>query len=275
MILIIKGFIIGIGKIMPGVSGAMIAITLKEYNKIIQSIADLKKDIYNNTKYLSKIGLGIILAIITMSKIIVKCINNHYFPTILLFTGLIISGIPEIIKETTTQKKDIMIATAIIMIVYMIIKIIRPQDCNTSTYSIIEFIKLIGIGIIDAISSIIPGISGTAILMYLGYYNKIINTFATITKTTHLKSNIYILIPFIIGFIIGTMLISKIIDKIINKYPNTINTMVIIFMTFTIITLLSNAIKLKPQPLDILLGIVLFLCTIIISLKMHYRSNKM
>ena len=274
MKLILKGFLIGIGKIMPGVSGAMIAITLNEYNKIIESIANIKKDIYNNTKYLSTIGIGIILAIITMSKIVVNCLNSHYFSTMLLFISIILGGIIKLIKETKINIKDITISTTIIILMILLLKITKLQNYNPNVYSIMEFIRLIGIGIIDALSSIVPGISGTALLMYFGYYDKIITTFANLTQIGQLQNNIYTLIPFIIGFIIGTIMISKILNKLINKYPNTINTMVIIFMTYTIITLLSNAIKTHPTPIEIISGIILFLISLIISIKIYYKSAK-
>ena len=99
MKLILKGFIIGLGKIMPGVSGAMLAITLNEYNKIIESIANLRNNPIVNTKYLSKLGIGIILAIILGSKIILKCLNKYYFSTMLLFVGIICGGTINLIKR--------------------------------------------------------------------------------------------------------------------------------------------------------------------------------
>ena len=122
MNLIIKGFIIGIGKIIPGVSGAMLAITLGEYEKIIEAISNIKKNTIKNTKYLSTIGIGIILAITLTSKIIVKCLNMHYFPTMLLFIGMIIGGIPKIIKETKPKIKDILLSVIILLILFLIIK---------------------------------------------------------------------------------------------------------------------------------------------------------
>lgn len=275
MKLIIKGFIIGLGKIMPGVSGAMIAITLKEYDKIIESIANIKKDIYNNIKYLSKIGLGIILAIIIMSKIIVNSLNQHYFSTMLLFIGIIISGIIEMTKNITINKKDIIISIVAVIILCLILTILKKQNSNNNTtYNIIEFIKLINMGIIDAISSIVPGISGTALLMYFGYYNKIINTFATISNITLIKNNILILTPFIIGFILGTITISKIINNLIKKYPNIINITITIFMIYTTTKLSLNTFKRISSIEELLLGILLFIATLIISIKISNKKKK-
>ncbi len=271
MKLILKGFLIGIGKIMPGVSGAMIAMSLNEYNKIIESIANIKKDIYNNTKYLSKIGIGIILAIILASKIIVNCLNTRYFATMLLFIFIILNGTTNIIKQTKSNKKDIVISIFIIILVILLKQILKIQFINTNTKGVFEFIKIIGIGIIDALSSIVPGISGTALLMYFGYYEKILNTFATITNKNIMTQNILTIIPFIIGFIFGTIIISKIINKIIKKYPNTLNTTVVMFMIYSLIILTQNTIREISQINEILFGIMLFIITLILSLKI---SNK-
>lgn len=271
MKLILKGFIIGIGKIMPGVSGAMLAITLNEYNKIIDSIANIRKDIYNNTKYLSKLGIGIILAIILGSKLIVKCLRKHYFTTMLLFIGIISGGIKTTIDKTKIKKKDIIISIIIIIFIFLILKIIKIQNYKTNVNGITEFLKIIGIGIIDALSSIVPGISGTALLMYFNYYDKIINTFATILEIKKLLQNILVLIPFTIGFVIGTIITAKIINKFIKKYPNIINTIVIIIMTYTLGILLISSIKSFPNIKEITIGIVLFIMSLTISIKI---SNK-
>lgn len=267
MKLIIKGFIIGLGKIMPGVSGAMLAITLNEYNRIIENIANIQEDFYKKSKYLAKIGFGIVLAIILMSKIIVKCLNIYYFPTILLFCGIVSSGIIKIAKKTTKEKKDIILSISIITIFLIILKIFRINKYNTSEYNILEFIKLTGIGVLDAISSIVPGISGTALLMYFGYYSKIMNTFATILDKKNILQNICVLIPFIIGFILGTLGISKILNKLLKNRPNTINTTVVILMIHTLITLIVNAFKVLPNTNQMFIGIILFVIPILTSIK--------
>lgn len=271
MKLILKGFLIGLGKIMPGVSGAMIAITLNEYDKIIESIANIKENIYDNIKYLSKIGTGIILAIIIGSKIIVNCLNNYYFSTMLLFILIILGGIIKLIKEIKINKKDLTLSTIIIILAIILLKITKIQNYNTNTYGIIEFINLIGIGIIDAISSIVPGISGTALLMYFGYYDKIINTFATISNVNNLHKNTLTLIPFLIGFIIGTIGISKILNKLIKKHPNTIKTIVGILMIYTLIILSMKTIKTIPKINELIFGTIIFFLVLVISLKI---SNK-
>ena len=273
MNLIIKGFIIGIGKIIPGVSGSMLAITLGVYEKIIESISNIKKNAKYNISFLTKIGIGIILSITLISKIIVKCLNQYYLPTMLLFVGMIIGGMPNIIKKTKLNTSIIIITIIILSILTLITSKINITTHYQIKYTLIDTIKLIGIGIVDALSSIIPGISGTALLMMLGYYDIILNTFANITNTNSITQNIFIITPFIFGFIIGTITISKLINIIIKKHHNTMNIIIIVFMTSTIIILLKNTLKTYHTLKQTTLGIPLLILGTTISLYLDKKQT--
>lgn len=274
MNLVIKGFIIGIGKILPGISGALLAITLGEYDKIISSIANIKKKPDDNIKYLSKIGIGILSSIIITSKIIVRCLNKYYFATMLLFTGIIIGNIPKMFKKIKITKKEIIIILATILIILMPNRFNLKIINHRIDYNIIEFIKLTGIGIIDAISSIIPGISGTAILMATGYYYAIIEAFSTITNITRIKKNIFIFIPFLIGFIVGTISVSKLVNIIIKKYPNKMNIIIITFMIITTLTLLKNTIIKITSEKEYIIGFIFLIIGISLPMLRVIKINK-
>lgn len=268
MNLIIKGFIIGLGKIIPGVSGSMLAISLGIYNDIIKNIANIKKNFTQKSKYLMKIGIGIMLAIVLTSKIIVKCLNKHYLATMLLFIGMIIGGTPELIKNTQFKKKDIIIFP-IITIFITITNNIRITSVHIIEYSISEIIKLIIIGIIDSVTSIVPGISGTAILMILGYYNIIIEAFS---KPSELKK-IFVLLPFITGFIVGIIITSKVLNIIINKYNKTMNKIILIFTSLTIFLLTKEIISRKKTIIEIIIGMILSVSGFLTTYKLENKKR--
>ena len=104
MINFIKGFIIGIGKIIPGVSGAMLATIMGVYDKSIFYICNFKNNIKAAIKYLFPIGIGVIVSIILFSKIISLCLDKYYVITMLFFIGLIIGGFSFIVNKV--NKKD-------------------------------------------------------------------------------------------------------------------------------------------------------------------------
>ena len=94
IILTIKGFIMGIANIIPGVSGGTLALTLGIYEDFIGAISHFFSNLKKNIKFLIPVGLGMILAILSMSNVISMCFDNYPIPTTLFFMGLVIGGIP-------------------------------------------------------------------------------------------------------------------------------------------------------------------------------------
>ena len=97
--LFIKGLIIGIGQIIPGVSGGMLAISLGLYEKGINAISNFFSNVKENLKFLVPIALGIITSILYISKVIKYFLSAYYLPTMLLFIGLIVGGVPPLIDK--------------------------------------------------------------------------------------------------------------------------------------------------------------------------------
>ncbi len=202
MLLCLKGFIIGIGKVIPGVSGSLLAIRLNVYEDIIKSINCFFSDIRKNSIFLSKLGIGLISAIILGSHIIIFLLDNLYLPTMILFILLIISGIPSVLKETNSY-----LVSLISFILYMLILYIPSLNIINTNYYVMGFI--------EAFTTIIPGISGTAIFMSLGMYDELLALFSNI-----LSFELNKIIPFCIGIILGSLIIVRFIDYCFNNYRN-------------------------------------------------------
>ena len=96
--LIVKGLIIGLGKIIPGVSGGMLAISLGVYEKGLDALSHFFRNVKENTKFLCLLGLGILISVVLMSKLIKFSLDNYYLPTMLLFIGLIAGGLHKLFE---------------------------------------------------------------------------------------------------------------------------------------------------------------------------------
>ena len=105
IILTIKGFIIGIAKIIPGVSGAVLAISMGLYDKAINAITEFFSNSKKNIAFLLPIAIGVIIAMIIGSSIVISSLTNHYLATMLFFIGLIGGSIPVIYRKTDKTKK--------------------------------------------------------------------------------------------------------------------------------------------------------------------------
>ena len=232
IILIIKGFLLGIANIIPGVSGGTLAMTLGIYQDLIGAISHFFKKLKKNLKLLIPLGIGMVAAILLGSKVITYCLDKFPFPTTLFFIGLIVGGIPLLTKKVKGKKlKPINIASFLLPFsIVMIMTLLNPGNniVDLSTINVIKFLLLIVIGMIAAATMVIPGVSGSLVLMAFGYYAFFMNTMKEFLvnifnfSINGYWSNFFILVSFALGCVLGLVFISKLIIKLTNKYPKTV-----------------------------------------------------
>lgn len=226
IILIFKGIVVGLGKIIPGVSGAMLAITLGIYDKCVNAISNFTKDLKNNMNLLFYIGIGLIISIGIFSNLVIFMLDKYYLITMCFFIGLIIGSLPKLYNESqiNVKKIDNIIVILLSFIVIVILNNLTPEH---EIKMEANFITIIGIGFLESFAMIVPGISGTALLMLIGYYDLVILRFSQIFNIMSLFETIQFFIPFGIGMLIGVLIMSKIINLCFKKYP--IKTYCVIF----------------------------------------------
>jgi putative membrane protein len=258
LVLFLKGIIIGIGKIIPGVSGAMLAISLGVYEKMISSVANIFTETKRNLRFLLMIGSGMLVAIMVSSNLIMYFLNNYYLTTMLLFIGMIIGCLPDIIKIT---KKSVTKKNVVLLLLPFILLLLIGLFSNSQFHIKTNFFTLILIGIIEAITMIIPGISGSAVLMLLGVYEEIINSLSSF-------HNLGTVIPFGIGITIGILTLSKLINKFFQKYNISCYYVILGFTIASIFVLLGNVFSISYSLIDILKGIIFLIVGVFISYKL-------
>ena len=107
LLLMIKGFFIGIANVIPGVSGGTIAITMGIYERLINAISHFFSNLKENIKLLISVGIGAGLAVLLMSKLISYSLDNYPIPTTIFFIGLILGGMPMLFKKTKGDYRNI------------------------------------------------------------------------------------------------------------------------------------------------------------------------
>lgn len=229
------GFLVGLGKIIPGVSGAMIAISLGIYKKLIDCVTEPLK----NIKYIITIGIGFLIAVVFGSKLIMYFMNNHFFFTMMFFIGLIGGGIPQVLLKSFAKKIDI--KCILISIITFLIIILLTVLKGESTVSIINYPFLILIGFIEAFTMIIPGISGTAVLMIIGYYNIVMNFLNNLFNLSKIIDTIKFAIPFGIGLLIGVYIVSKFVKYLMEKHEKIFFSAILGFVVASVLVLFKEA----------------------------------
>ena len=218
IVLIFKGIVVGLGKIIPGVSGTMLAITLGIYDKCVYAISNFNKNLKDNMNLLFYIGIGLVISIGSFSNLVIFLLNNYYYVTMCFFVGLIIGGIPKLYNESKINVKELS-NMALVIISFLIILILNSFNPEHTVKTEASFLTLIYIGFLESFAMIVPGISGTALLMLVGYYDVVIFRFSQIFNLLSLFDTIKFFIPFSIGMLIGVIIMSKIINICFKRYP--------------------------------------------------------
>ncbi len=213
---LIKGIIIGIAKIIPGLSGAVLMISFNLYDRAIYAITNFFENPKKHFLFLMNLGIGILLGIVLFSKVIYFFITNYYLYTTALFIGLILGGIPVICRKI--QKKA---NYGIILISFLLMSIVSLSNIHSNyivkNNYIDTFIFFLS-GILEAIGTVLPGISSTALLMLIGVYDSYIVTISNALNPYLLKETLSFAIPFSIGLFIGIIIISLLVNYLFHSY---------------------------------------------------------
>lgn len=259
--LFIQGFIVGIGKIIPGVSGAMFAMMFGIYEKALDIISNLRTKLMKNLKYMLILAISIGLAIIFGSSIIKKCLENYYLSTMLLFIGMMVGGIKPLMRNVKGRKLDtrsLVSAIIVVTILFLISLIDGVEKTEVLEKTPLVFIILIFAGFLDAFATVVPGICGTALLMILGYYNTVIGALSDLFNFSNLGTNLFILIPFGIGLFSGVFLISKLINYLFKNYKTETYYSIIGFALMSIVLLILEVLEKTYVMNEIIIALVLF-----------------
>lgn len=254
------GIIIGIGFIIPGVSGGVLATILGIYDTVLDKLNNLFKNFKNNILYLLPIVIGIIISVLLFSKLILYLLNNKLNFISYVFIGLILGCIPYLFKEikTKTQKNISFTYFLITFILGIILFLIEKNNIlNTNNPT---FLIMLVAGIFYAIGKIVPGISGAALLMLLGVYEYFLSIIAN--PLTISFDTILIFIPFIISFIFSSIIIIKLIDYLLKQHFRNTYSAIIGFV-------ISSILFIYPNDLSILSIIITLL-----SFNISYHLSK-
>lgn len=226
---IIKGAIIGIANIIPGVSGGTMAVSMGIYDKLIHCITHLFSEFKKNVQFLLPIFIGAGIGLVGLSFAIEYLFQVAPLETNLLFVGLIVGGLPAICKHV--KGSSIRIPHMIAFILFFVLVVGLALVGNGSGRDVViepgvlMAITLFAVGVIAAATMIIPGVSGSMILLILGFYNPIVSEINTFIRAlvaldfAALWRGVLIFVPFGLGVVAGIFGIAKIIEIVFAKYP--------------------------------------------------------
>ncbi len=252
LINLVRGFLMAVADSMPGVSGGTIAFIMGFYDKLIKNIDTI---IYSKTirekkepiTFLLQLGVGWIIGLVLSVKLISSIFENNIYLISSLFIGFIVFSIPYLILEEVEvlkkNKKGILFTVVGAIGVYLISSQSGEVINIGGSLNETNYIYLFFSGAIAISAMILPGISGSTLLLILGVYSQIIFTIDEVISFNF--ANIDILIIFAIGIFFGALFSVKTVSYCLKKYRSSIIYLVIGLMIGSI-----YAITVGPATLD-------------------------
>ena len=216
----LKGIAVGIAMIIPGVSGGTLAVILKIYDDLINAVNQIFKHFKDSMKVILPVLLGAVVGFIALVFPLKWGLEHCPLIVVTLFVGFIVGSLPSLYKNVSGKESPISFIWGVIFLALMIGLCFLPSaNVNTISLNVGTWFYLVLIGFIISSALVAPGISGSMLLMVLGFYESILNIVSEIIKFQNLGHNILILIPLAIGIVLGFFVVSFVMGKLLKHYP--------------------------------------------------------
>lgn len=228
----LKGCLIGVAMIIPGVSGGTLAVLLKIYQDMINAVTNLRTKFMESVKYLLPIGLGVVVAFFAMYYPIKYALKYIPLQTTLLFFGLMLGSLPKIVlsaKENGFKRLNLVSLLIPFAVVIGICFIPNMGNVDIGVgMPVYQYFLLFVIGMLGSCALVVPGISGSMLLLILGYYAPLLNTISLLKVSP--GHAIVVLGIFSLGIIVGFFTIAKLMKFLFEKFKGGTNWAIVGFV---------------------------------------------
>ncbi len=267
--LFLIGILIGTAMIIPGVSGSVIAVIFGVYDKSITALTNLFKNFKKNIIYLFILGSGILTGAIWFSNVMMFLYEKHEIITKFSFIGLILGGIPFLINEIKKKKteninvKMFLITLLFSLVLWYLSKNLINLTININNSSkILNFFLLFLSGFIYSVGKVIPGISGSFLLILIGMYEFVLSIMAN--PINAVVTSFDKILPFILGLIFGVIVLLKLMKYLLDKKFGLTYSIIIGFVIGSIPALIPKF----SFNLEFITGVVVMLLCFTLSYKL-------
>ena len=232
---IVKGIVIALGFILPGISGGVLAAILGIYERMIGFLAHPFKDFKENVLYFIPVAIGMLLGIGLFSYPIEYLLENYQVFVLWSFAGAIIGTVPSLLKESTRESDRDKIDLAWFWMTFIISGLgLYVLNFVVGTLSA-SFLNFVLAGTLLALGVLVPGLSPSNLLLILGLYAPMLTGF----KTFDLLGTFF---PIGVGAGATLIIFSKLMDYALNNYHSRVYHFIIgIVLSSTLLILIPNA----------------------------------
>lgn len=288
------GFAIGVAVIIPGISGGTIALIFKSFDKIVEAVSGLFKSFklfWKNLLILLPYGIGAILAVAGLYVPFTLAFDHCMLALVCLFVGFIIGSYPGVI-DNVKGKKPTKINITLLIVGFIISALIGVLSVlfnfNETINTLFNdpkwylFIIVFAVGLISSSGLIVPGLSGSLILLVIGFYMPIFALPKKIIQNDNILANIGLFLTFAVGVAVGFVIISKLMNHLIKKHYQSTMYAVIGFVGGSLISIFVNSNMFsyfttkEDMTLDFILSPIFLIIGVVVAYLMvrYVRKHK-
>jgi putative membrane protein len=282
---LLKGLAIGTAAIIPGISGGTIAFMLGIYDQIIEAIVSLRRHTKKSLELLLPVGIGIVVAIGLLTYPMGLALIYAPFPTVTLFAGFILGSLPQLRKDLPVTLNlrawFILVLPAIVAMLLGVFSVIGELDATSvlTGDAFLPKLSLIVVGFLGVSAFVVPGISGSMLLLSIGFYEPILSSLRRLLDNLFDLNG---LIPEVINFglfgvgaLVGFVVISVVMKWLLTHHRQDVNLAVFGFILGSLVAIFYNY-EMVPvyEQLDVfmvVLGVITLTLGGYISLELNKR----
>lgn len=278
-----KGVVIGVANILPGISGGMLAITMGVYDKIIHAVNRLFKEPVKSIRVLFPYGVGAMVGIVFLSLAFEYLFHTYPLQTKMAFLGLIAGGLPSLFSRAggadgADRNKGFMISalTAAFVICFTVFCTMSLASGRAGGEMVLGtgrlwILTMVLIGILAAGTMVVPGVSGSMIMMMLGVYEPLLRLNNSCIRAAFsldffsLLSGGLVLAPYFLGLAGGIFVFARIIEHLLSSHEKRMYQIIIGLVFSSPVVILWNTPWKEIEVYEILFGLALGLLGFVLA----------
>lgn len=222
---VLSGAAIGVCAIIPGVSGGTAAVLLGVYASIIAAAGNLKRSFKESVLYLLPFASGVVLGIAAMYFPIKICMDKVPLATLLVFAGLVVGALPNTVHSAVKSGISVWSTAAAVIACGAVIGLCFIPNIGSidlgADMPVYGYFLLLPVGAVAAFALVVPGISGSMLLLIFGYYRPILDTVSALASEP--SHSLLVLFVFAVGVLLGLVFAVFVIKRLLAKYPKIAN----------------------------------------------------
>lgn len=232
---LLRGVVIGAANIIPGVSGGTMMVSMGVYDTLIHCITHLFKEFKKSVLTLLPYAIGMVVGIVALASLLDYLFAHYALPTSTAFIGMILGGLSPLVRKVSHKKLGVVSVLAFIVFFAGVIALAlvgggAEQAAAEGAQAALDtspghLLLMVAVGAIASATMLVPGVSGSMVLMLLGFYEPTLRAVVMLKDAllsfdfAAMAQPVLVLVPFGVGVLLGIFGVAKLIEWLLQRYP--------------------------------------------------------